>query len=182
MSAQDRLHWDGVYSERGPVGSGTADLPAVFTPYEQEFPTVGKALELACGQGGATVWLARRGLDAWGVDASPVAVAAARDLAAHWQVGGRCRFDVADLDRGLPPGPPVDVILCHRFRAPGLNDAVIERLKPGGLLAIAVLSEVDATPGPYRAVPGELAAAFLALDVIGSGEGRGTAWLVARKS
>lgn len=181
MSAEDRLHWDGVYAGRGSADPGVAGLPAVFTPFEQEFPRSGTALELACGQGGATVWLARRGLSAWGVDASPVAIEAARERAALAQVEERCRFEVVDLDAGMPPGPPLDVILCHRFRAPHLNDAVIERLKHGGLLAIAVLSEVDAAPGPYRAAPGELIAAFAVLEAIGAGEGHGTAWLIARK-
>ena len=181
MTAEDRLRWDGVYTDRGRAEHESAVLPAVFTPCEQEFPTTGQALELACGRGGATVWLALRGLEATGFDASAVAIDQARELAAHWQVADRCRFDVVDLDRGLPPGPPADVVICHRFRAPHLNDAIVERLAPGGLLAVAVLSEVDAAPGRYRAAPGELTAAFADLDLIAAGEGQGVAWLVARK-
>ena len=181
MTAEDRLRWDGVYAERGHLDPESAVLPAVFTPFEREFPTAGRALELACGRGGATVWLARRGLEVSGYDASAVAIEGARELAAHWQVADRCRLGVLDLDQGLPPGPLVDVVICHRFRAPHLNDAIVERLVPGGLLAIAVLSEVDAVPGPYRAVPGELTAAFANLDLIASGEGQGLAWLLARR-
>ncbi|MBV8789083.1 MAG: SAM-dependent methyltransferase, partial [Mycobacterium sp.] len=52
---------------------------------------------------------------------------------------------------------------------------------PGGLLAIVVLSEVGASPGPFRAVPGEMPAAFADLDVIDAGEGEGQAWLLARR-
>lgn len=181
MTAEDRLRWDGVYAERGHLDPESAVLPAVFTPFEREFPTAGRALELACGRGGATVWLARRGLEVSGYDASAVAIEGARELAAYWQVADRCRLGVLDLDQGLPPGPPVDVVICHRFRAPHLTDAIIGRLVPGGLLAIAVLSEVDAAPGPYRAAPGELTAAFANLDPIESGEGQGLAWLLARR-
>ena len=181
MTAEDRIHWDGVYTDRDRPDRDSAVLPEVFTPFEQQFPTGGRALELACGRGGATVWLARRGLESHGYDASAIAIDQARELAAHWQVSARCRFSVVDLDHGLPPGSPVEVILCHRFRAPHLNDAIIDRLVPGGLLAIAVLSEVDAAPGPYRAVPGELAAVFANLDLIAAGEGQGVAWLLARK-
>ena len=181
MTAEDRLRWDGVYAERGNLDPESAVLPAVFTPFEREFPTAGRALELACGRGGATVWLARRGLEVSGYDASAVAIEGARELAALWRVAGRCRLGVLDLDQGLPPGPLVDVVICHRFRAPHLNDAIVERLVPGGLVAIAVLSEVDAAPGPYRAVPGELTAAFATLDPIASGEGQGLAWLLARR-
>lgn len=181
MSAQDRLRWDERYADRGPAATESAHLPAVFEAWEPEFPTCGRALELACGQGGATVWLARRGLQAWGVDASPVAIGQARALAEHWQVAGRCHFDVVDLDAGLPPGPAVDVVLCHRFRAPHLNTAVVERLNPGGLLAISLLSEVGAAAGPYRAAAGELTAAFADLEVLSSDEGDGIAWLVGRR-
>jgi SAM-dependent methyltransferase len=152
----------------------------VLAPYEDVFPTAGHALELACGQGLGTVWLARRGLDACGLDVSPVAIGQARDLARRSGVSDRCRFDVVDLDHGMPAGPPVDVILCHKFRDRRLDRAIVGRLAPGGLLAITALSEVDTTPGPFRAAPGELLAAFAALDLIAAGEGHGEAWLLAR--
>jgi hypothetical protein len=57
---------------------------------------------------------------------------------------------------------------------------MIDRLAQGGLLAIAVLSEVDAAPGPFRATVGELPAAFAELELVAAGEGHGQAWLLAR--
>lgn len=181
MTAEDRLRWDTVHADRGPVDVEAARLPAVFAPFEDEFPVRGHALELACGRGGAAVWLARRGLHVWGVDVSPVAVDQARRLAADAQVDDRCRFDVADLDDGLPAGPEVDVIICHRFRAPNLNGPMVRRLRAEGLLAVSWLSEVDAAPGRYRAAAGELTEAFASLTPIAAGEGHGIAWLIARK-
>jgi len=180
MSDADRLRWDGRYTTTGPADIGVARLPTVFARYADEFPTAGKALDLACGQGGTSVWLARRGLRVWGVDTSPIAIDQARDLADRCQVLQRCRFGVVDLDDGLPAGEPMDAIVCHRFRAPQLYPAIVERLAPGGLLAISVLSEVGADPGPYRASPGELMAAFGGLNLIADGEGDGIAWVVAR--
>ncbi len=109
-----------------------------------------------------------------------MAVRFARDLAERNGVADRCGFDVVDLDTGLPAGPPVDLIVCHRFREPSLYGAMIERLAPGGLLAVAVLSEVGQGPGPFRAAAGELRAAFGALAIIAEGEGGGEAWLLAR--
>ena len=44
---------------------------------------------------------------------------------------------------------------------------LVAALAPGGLLAITVLSEVDAEPGPFRAPPGELRAALCGSQVIG---------------
>jgi SAM-dependent methyltransferase len=152
----------------------------VFAPFAEVFPTAGRALDLACGRGLGAVWLARRGLDVWGVDISRVALDQARDLATRSGVGNRCRFSVVDLDDGLPPGPPADVILCQRFRDARLDAAIVGRLAPGGLLAITVLSEVGAAPGPFRAAAGELVTAFAGLAVITAGEGGGEAWLLAR--
>ena len=180
MTRKDQCRWDERYTSQPAPPGGAVEPPGVFAGYVNEFPTAGLALDLACGQGLAAVWLARRGLKVLGLDISPVAISRARDLARLSGVGDRCRFDVADLDNGLPAGPPLDVILCHKFRDRRLDHAIIGRLAPGGLLAIAVLSEVGAAPGPFRAAPGELPAAFAGLDEVAGGEGAGCAWLLAR--
>ena len=180
MTDGDRRRWDERYANLGPAPVDAVEPPSLLAAYADVFPTNGKALDLACGQGLGTVWLARRGMEVLGLDISPVAISQARDLARRSGVDDRCRFDVVDLDGGLPAGSPVDVILCHKFRDRRLDRAIVERVAPGGLLAIAVLSEVDARPGPFRAAPGELPAAFAQLDVVAAGEGQGHAWLLAR--
>jgi SAM-dependent methyltransferase len=180
VTEQDRRRWDERYAGLGPAPVSAVELPGVLAPRADVFPTAGQALDLACGQGLGAVWLAGRGMNVWGLDISPVAVSQARDLAQRSGVEDRCRFDVVDLDDGLPPGPPVDVILCHKFRDRRLDRSIIERLAPGGLLAIVAFSEVDAAPGPFRAAPGELPAAFAELDLVAAGEGQGYAWLLAR--
>lgn len=180
VTGEDRRRWDERYASQGPAAVDAIEAPKGFAAYAGVFPTAGQALELACGQGLGGLWLARRGLQVLGVDISPVAISRARDLARRTGLDDRCRFDVVDLDDGLPAGPAVDVILCHKFRDRRLDRAIIERLAPGGLLAIAVLSEVDASPGSFRAAAGELPAAFAELDVIAAGEGQGHAWLLAR--
>lgn len=155
-------------------------LAAVFIGHQGVLPVAGHALDLACGQGAGAVWLARRGLDVWGLDISEIAVGQARELARRSGVADRCRFDVVDLDRGLPPGPPADLIYCHKFRDRRLDRAVIERLAPGGVLAILTLSRVEGGSGPFRSAPGELPFAFSDLEPIAAGEGCGSAWLLAR--
>ncbi len=180
MAEEDRLRWNERYATQGPPPVSAVEPPGFVARHADLFPTAGRALDLACGPGLGAVWLARRGVEVLGLDISPVAVSQARDLAQRSGVGDRCHFDVADLDDGLPPGPPVGVILCHKFRDRRLDRAIVERLAPGGLLAIAALSEVGAAPGPFRAAPGELPAAFADLDVVDAGEGQGYAWLLAR--
>lgn len=181
MAAGDRSRWDVRYTSLGTPPDAAIGPPACYSTVAAEFPRTGTALDIACGQGGFAVWLAGRGMDVWGVDVSPVAVEHAATLARRHGVAQHCRFDVADLDDGLPPGPPVDVLVCHLFRDRRLDDALVERLVPGGLLAIAALSEVGAPPGRFRAQRGELLEAFGHLEVIAADERDGTAWLLARR-
>ena len=121
-----------------------------------------------------------------GVDVSPVAIELARQLVELSGLAGSCRFDVFDLDAGLPSGESVDLVLCYLFRDPRLYFGMVDRLVPGGLLAVAVRSEVDAAPevfpdGNHRARPGELRDAFGHLEVLEEGEGEGMARILARK-
>ena len=139
---------------------------------------------MACGDGSSAAWLAARGLDVLALDVSPVAVGLGRRLVEELGVTGSCRFEVVDLDAGLPPGPPVDVVLCHLFTDPSLDRALVERLRPGGFLAVAVLSEVGAAPGRFRAAPGELVARFAGVEdlvVLDAAEAGGVARLLARR-
>ncbi|MCH7583498.1 MAG: methyltransferase domain-containing protein [Acidobacteria bacterium] len=183
MSEVDRRRWDERYSAGGTAAVGPHGPPQVWADFEAVFPTEGYALELACGRGQGAVWLAGRGLDVWGVDVSPVAIDFARELATLNGVDGKCRFEVFDLDGGLPQGPAVDLLYCYKFRDPRLHRDMIERLRPGGLLAVAVLSEVGQGPGAFRARSGELHDAFSRdhLDVLHEGEGESVAWMLARR-
>jgi 2-polyprenyl-3-methyl-5-hydroxy-6-metoxy-1,4-benzoquinol methylase len=182
MASADRVHWDERYAGVGATPLHEVGPPRRFAAHDSVFPTSGRALELACGGGRSAVWLASRGLEVWATDVSPVAIGLARDLARRGGVGHRCHFAVADLDDGIPPGPPVDVVVCNMFRDPRLDHSIVARLVPGGLLAVATLSEVGAGPGHYRARAGELLEAFAMLDVIDSGERDGEAWLLGRRT
>lgn len=181
MSAEDRSHWDDRYAHRAPATVAEAVLPAVFARFADSFPTEGHALDLACGRGLAATWLARRGLTVAAFDVSPVAIAQARELAHSCGVAQRCRFEVVDLDDGLPAGPPANVIVCLKFRDDRLDQAVLERLAPGGLLAFSALSEVGGTAGPFRVGAGDLERAFPTLEVLTAGAADGQAWLLGRK-
>lgn len=187
MSELHRRHWDRRYREGGmaPVLELPPPLPA-FAASEHLLPTSGRAFEIACGRGRGGVWLASRGLSYLGVDVSPAAIELARRLAEASGLAHRCRFEVRDLDDGLPDGEPVDLVLCYLFRDPRLDRALVDRLVPGGLLAVAVRSEVGVGPeqfpdGSRRARPGELLEAFSHLEILDEGESDEIARIVARK-
>lgn len=178
VSAADREHWDERYEELGRAPVIAPGIPPPeFAHLADIFPSSGHALELACGRGRGAVWLGGRGLNYWGLDVSPVAIALARELISNYNFAARCRFDVVDLDEGLPAGPAADVVLCYWFHDPRLEGQILDRLAPGGLLAIAVLSEVGAGPGQFRVPLGYLRAAFQHLEIIDESEADGQAWL-----
>ena len=180
MATEDATKWDERWAEVG-MAPVAEDAPEWLAAHEHHFPLDGTALEIACGRGRSAVWLARRGLQVHGVDISPVAVELAERLAAAHGVGANCRFEVHDLDDGLPEGDSVHVVLCNLYRNPQLDEALIDRLRPGGLLAIAALSEVGGEPGRFRAEQGELLRVFGELEIIADAEEHGRAWLLARR-
>lgn len=180
MTAEDANRWNERYAER--ERPGAPGPPAAFAHVSDLFPTSGEALELACGAGQTSVWLAQRGMSVVGVDVSPVAIGQATELAVTAGLAERCVFAVHDLDNGLPGDSPVDLIVCHMFRDSTIDRQLVDRLASRGLLAIAVLSEVGAKPGRFRARPGELVEVFDDLEVVQAGEGDGRAWLLGRKT
>jgi 2-polyprenyl-3-methyl-5-hydroxy-6-metoxy-1,4-benzoquinol methylase len=180
MSDEDRIRWDRRYRGAG-VAPLVDDPPPAFGDAADLLPHSGVALDVACGRGRSAVWLARRGLEVIGVDVSPVAIELAQRLAAEAGVADRCEFALVDLDDGLPDTPPLDLVFCHLFRDARLDRAMVERIRPGGVLAIAALSEVGHGPGRFRMAPGQLREAFGHLDVLGEAESDGVGWLIARK-
>lgn len=169
----DAERWDARHAQADDVGPLPPDL---LRGRVELLPAGGRALDVACGRGAVALWLATRGFTVDAVDISAVGLATAH--------GAGIRAVEHDLDDGLPPScrGPYDVVVCQRFRDPRLYPQLAATLAPGGLLVISVLSEVDEGPGPFRAPPGELRAAFAELDVLVDVERDGEAGLVARSA
>lgn len=148
-------------------------------------PTSGRALDVACGLGAQSVWLAHRGLHVVSLDVSEVAIDATRQLASQYHLEHQVDARRVDLDAGLPGDiSELDVIVCQRFRGVELYPQLVDRLRIGGVLALTVLSAVGCdSPGPFHAPAGELIAAFTALpvDVLHQVEADGQASVVARR-
>lgn len=182
MSVEDRHRWDQRYAGRDLAPVDQASAPSILAACESLLPSTGRALEIACGRGQAALWLAARGMRVHAVDISPVAIDQARSALAKSSYAERVRFEVFDLDQGLPAGPPCALLLCCNFRDARLDQLMLRRLAPGGILAIATLSDVGAArPSPFRARPGELRRAFAELELLEEGERNGKAWLVGRQ-
>jgi cyclopropane fatty-acyl-phospholipid synthase-like methyltransferase len=134
-----------------------ADAGAIASP----------VLDAGCGTGEHALYLSSRGLDAVGVDFSPVAIAAAREKAAKRGLGAEfIVHDVLDLDSlGQQFESVVDSGTFHVFNVDVDIQRYVEGLRavlaPAGTLNLLCFS--DAQPGelgPRRVSEADLRAAF----------------------
>lgn len=182
----DAARWNARYRDADAPTPRPPDVLVERADLAVLLPTSGTALDVACGLGAQTLWLAERGLRTVALDVSPVAIDAVADAAAAAGISDRVAAAVVDLDAGLPTEPAtVDVLVSQRFRQPSLYGDFVERLAPGGVAIVTVLCEVGAdSPGPFHAPAGELAAAFDRphIEVLHHDERDGQATIVFRRS
>ncbi len=150
-------------------------------------PASGRALDIACGRGAQTVWLATRGLDVVALDVSGVAITLAEAAAKADGVAHSVDARQENLDDGLPDDlQDFDVIVCQRFRDRRVLEALGSRLQPNGVAFVTVLSSVglDRAPGKFHAPAGELLEVFTRgdLEVVWQLEADGLASVVIRRN
>lgn len=188
---QARGKWNRKYSQAPP---GKPRACAALREYAFLLPAGGQALDLACGRGGNALFLARRGLQAHAWDISEEAVEA---LAREAESEGLCvQTEVRDVQESPPKPETFDVICVSFYLERGLCGALIEALKPEGLLFYQTFIHEKVTEeGPgnpaYRLGANELLGLFAPLHVLAyqelgrvgdPGQGvRDTAWLVAQR-
>lgn len=121
--------WDRFYAERVPG----IKLPVeVLTDNAFLLPRYGVALDLACGLGENAVFLAKAGLAVAAWDISATAITKLQQLSDQDSLNISARQCVISKD--TLAGMQFDVIAVSRFLDRGLSDAIIDALKPGGLL------------------------------------------------
>lgn len=143
------------------IGHPQRDLVAAF----DELGVAGSALDLGCGTGENALELARRGLDAWGLDSTPAAIAAAekkRDAR-----GLRATFIVGDALDLAPLGRTFDTVLdCGLFHV--ITDEerrvyvaqLAHVLRPGGRHLMLGFATHTREQGPRGYTPDDLRAFF----------------------
>jgi len=186
----DRKRWDERHAARseGPVAAPEAPeaLALLDEAMLAQIPTAGLAVDIACGVGAQSLWLAQRGMHVLAIDVSPVAIDLTQAAADEHDLAARIDARVVDLDAGLPEdAAEASLVVCQRFRSPDLYPAIIDVLGEGGMAIVTVLSEVglDGTPGVFHARGGELVDAFASdeVDVLASSEQAGVASIVLRR-
>jgi SAM-dependent methyltransferase len=156
--------FDRAYLEGAPPWDIEGPQPAVLR-LERRGAVAGRVLDVGCGTGENALFLAGRGYDVVGIDASPTAIARARrragerGLAAIFVVGDA--LDLGVLGRRLDT--VLDSGLLHVF-----SDAdrarVVEGartvLRPGGRYLLMCFNEDAAIPCPRRFSRADLRATF----------------------
>ena len=106
----------------------------------------GRALDLGCGMGANSIWLAAQGWEAIGVDFSDVAVSAAQSAAKA--AGAAAHFVQADVTTYAPQGPYDLITLFYVHLTAAQQVPVLQRaaaaLAPGGWLLFVGHDRSDA--------------------------------------
>jgi tellurite methyltransferase len=134
----------------------------------------GHALDLACGAGRNSLYLAEQGWHVTAVDGSPLAIEILRERACEQKLA--IAAAVADLERAeFDLKPSQYQLICDCYY---LQRSLIPKMKsgarPGGIIiAIVHLADADLPQGtPARARPGELREFFADWKILHDYEGK----------
>ncbi len=131
-----RSLWDARYEAKGALWGAE---PNQFLAEIAEVLEPGTALDLGCGQGRNSLWLASRGFEVTGLDLSSVAIEQAKAVAAELDLDAS--FESADLTTWDPAGRVWDLVvltylhLSHE-RRPVVHAAARRAVAPGGRLFV----------------------------------------------
>ena len=160
-------HWDRAY--RLPLSEIPWEIPeppTVLTSFlDSGLVPPGKALDVACGSGNYSIFLAQRGFDVSGVDVSKNALALAREKIKNAGLEKKVRLVQADCRelavafKGEKFGLILDWSLLHHV-APEDVEAYAgqfsELLAPGGVLLLTCFSEKDAPQAGQTSATGKM--------------------------
>lgn len=138
MTSEVKQHWEDRYAEQDRIWSGRVN-PWLAQVAEQVPP--GRALDLGCGEGGDTVWLAEHGWQVVGVDISETALGRAAAAVEERGLADRVRFVQMDLSETFPEGT-FDLVSAQFLQSMVHLDrerifaAAARAVEPGGLLVV----------------------------------------------
>jgi tellurite methyltransferase len=159
LSYRDRIKWDEKYRAGAYAGRDhPTSLLAEWVPQANR----GRALDVACGAGRNSLFLAANGFLVDAVDISGAGLgrarrsAEARGVHVHW-----IEADLATEAASALPSGPYDLIVMVRYVNPSLYPLLLERLADGGIfLCEEHLASEEDVIGPanpaYRLSPNEL--------------------------
>jgi len=156
MSNNKLEKWNSAYAQ---ADISTAEAAMVLRDNHFLLGDGGTALDLACGRAGNAIFLANRGYQVDAIDLSPVVL----EHVAHYseKQGLSIKCMCRDIENEGLPGKQYDVIVVSYFLNRQLFPAILDSIKPNGLLFYQTWSQlrIDES-GPsnpdFRLQPGEL--------------------------
>jgi tellurite methyltransferase len=181
VSQVDRRRWDQKWAEM--VSKPFSLHPLLAT--NAGLLSGGKALDLACGLGQNSIWLAGHGYQVLGIDISAVALSEAMIRARKFYGPDHLVFAQMDLDRWSLPSNSFDFVCVFRFLNRQLFPGIKAGLRPGGLLFYSTrhVGLLNRQPGANRDFllqPDELITEFAGWEIVHYEEGAENAQLIAR--
>ena len=153
MANTDKKKWNDRYSQD--IGNLT---PSNLLKKHIQQATVGRALDIACGNGKNSIFLAEQGFNVDAVDISSVAIENLRTKAPG--INAMCR----DLDEFSIEEASYDLILNANFLDRRLFPKILSGLQTGGLLLFE--SFAGTKTSKYCLGPNELLQAFSSLHIV----------------
>lgn len=126
-----RAHWEARYAAGG--GPRKSVPHPWLVAHLWRIPR-GRALDIACGMGRDSIYLAQHGFRVYGIDFSAIALREAQRRARDAHVSTRVSFVVADLTQFAFPRAYYDLVIGFAYWEPALKSALREAVRPGGFI------------------------------------------------
>ncbi len=169
MSRSDQEKWDRKYLENPKLRKRRPP-----SPWLERFAAQGegrRALDLACGTGRNSVWLAKRGWRVDAIDLSPVALQILTEWVQDEEVSTKVQTYLLDLEESLPEQTDYDLIVQTNFLDRNLIRPLMDHLRPGGIFLVETYLQHpenerrDANPD-FLLQPGELPRIFQEFEIL----------------
>ncbi|WP_294954711.1 methyltransferase domain-containing protein [Sulfurovum sp.] len=160
MAHEDKERWDAKY-----ISNPIPDKPVAFITQYAKSAAGSRALDIACGMGRNSKYLASEGFEVDALDISSVAIESLRGIRHIYP-------KEVDLDVCEFPVETYDLIICTYFLKRALFPQIIKALKPGGIFLYQTFvyhpdNERNPSNRSFLLEEGELEAAFAHdLDII----------------
>ncbi|WP_294957005.1 methyltransferase domain-containing protein [Sulfurovum sp.] len=160
MAHEDKERWDAKY-----ISNPIPDKPVAFITQYAKSAAGSQALDIACGMGRNSKYLASEGFEVDALDISSVAIESLRGIRHIYP-------KEVDLDVCEFPVETYDLIICTYFLKRALFPQIIKALKPGGIFLYQTFvyhpdNERNPSNRSFLLEEGELEAAFAHdLDII----------------
>jgi len=169
LRSMDREEWNRRYAGRELLWTGE---PNRFLVAETAELRPGRALDLACGEGRNTVWLAEQSWQVTGADFSEVALEKARRLADAR--GVEAEWVTADLLEYRPEARAFDLVIVFYLQVPAAQRrtilrAAVEAVAPGGTFLLVAHDRANLEQG--HGGPQEPTVLYTAEDVVADLDG-----------